>query len=201
MDRAMGFNCVLIITTTKGVSSKFSNQPDLRRRHSHALDAAFRFASAAAARFELAINLKTAAGRRVLRRVWSPSVMGLRGPPKGTPKTPGSGRKRGTPNKVKSPDFRAKLLEAPEAAANRTEAIVSGLMPLEYMLQVMRDEENPPGFRMEAAKAAAQYCHAKKADEPTKEVKEITEIGRVIVSPREVEIDEHGNGTLISEGR
>jgi hypothetical protein len=114
------------------------------------------------------------------------------------------GRRAGTPNKPKSPTERQqvkqRIAEAQEAAADRAEAIVNGLMPLEYMLQVMRDEENPPGFRMEAAKAAAQYCHAKMAEAPSDKVSQITEIRRIIIAPREVEIDEQGNGRLINEG-
>jgi hypothetical protein len=119
-----------------------------------------------------------------------------------TASTPKSGN--ASANKPKSPTERQqvkqRIAEANAAAADRAEAIVNGLMPLQYMLSVMRDEEMPPGYRMEAAKAAAQYCHAKKADEPREQVTQITEIRRVIVSPREIEIDEDGNGRLISEG-
>jgi hypothetical protein len=39
----------------------------------------------------------------------------------------------------------------------------SGITPLEYMLAVLRDEERTPAERMEAAKAAAPYVHARLA--------------------------------------
>lgn len=45
----------------------------------------------------------------------------------------------------------------------RAEAAQGGLMPLEYMLQVLRDEHQEPHTRMDAAKAAAPYVHAKLA--------------------------------------
>lgn len=40
-------------------------------------------------------------------------------------------------------------------------AEASGLMPLEFMLSVLRDEAQPMESRMDAAKAAAPYVHAK----------------------------------------
>ena len=43
-----------------------------------------------------------------------------------------------------------------------SEAIAAGLSPLEYMLEVMRDETLDESKRLEAAKAAAPYCHAKR---------------------------------------
>lgn len=45
----------------------------------------------------------------------------------------------------------------------RQKAAEGGLMPLEYMLAVLRDETNPAEDRMDAAKAAAPYVHAKLA--------------------------------------
>ncbi len=65
--------------------------------------------------------------------------------PSGLPKT--GGRKKGSGNKVK----------AEQVAA----VVASGLTPLQYMLQEMRDERNVKDVRMEAAKAAAPYVHAK----------------------------------------
>jgi len=35
----------------------------------------------------------------------------------------------------------------------------AGMMPVDYMLQEMRDDSNPKEFRMDAAKAAAPYLH------------------------------------------
>ena len=67
--------------------------------------------------------------------------------PKGTPKT--GGRKKGTPNKRTR-----QMQEAIEA---------SGLTPLEHMLSVLRDENATAMERMDAAKAAAPYVHARLA--------------------------------------
>lgn len=73
---------------------------------------------------------------------------------------PGAGRKAGSPNK---------------ASAEREAAITaSGLTPLEYMLQVMRDEAQPPPVRLDAAKSAAPYVHPKLS---SAEVKHGGEIG------------------------
>jgi hypothetical protein len=66
-------------------------------------------------------------------------------PPKGTPKS--GGRKKGIPNKK---------------SVARTEAIeASGLTPLEFMIQCMRNGAMPEDFRLDAAKAAAPYVHPK----------------------------------------
>lgn len=45
----------------------------------------------------------------------------------------------------------------------RRQAAEGGLMPLDYMLSILRDEDMPPDARMDAAKAAAPYVHAKLA--------------------------------------
>lgn len=60
---------------------------------------------------------------------------------------PGAGRKKGVPN------IRTK---ATQAAAEST-----GITPLEYMLQVMRDPATEPREKLNAAVAAAPYVHAK----------------------------------------
>lgn len=59
----------------------------------------------------------------------------------------GAGRKKGSPNKRTQA-----LQQAVEA---------SGVTPLEFLLSVMRDEGKELGTRLDAAKAAAQYVHAK----------------------------------------
>ncbi len=60
---------------------------------------------------------------------------------------PGADRKAGAPNK---------------ATAKQREAVAaSGLTPLDYMLQVMRDEKAPFDARLDAAKSAAPYVHPK----------------------------------------
>jgi hypothetical protein len=61
-------------------------------------------------------------------------------------KRPGAGRKKGEPNK--------RTAEAQEKAAE------TGIMPLDYMLHVMRTSEDER-MRMSAAQAAAPYVHAK----------------------------------------
>lgn len=67
--------------------------------------------------------------------------------PKGAPKT--GGRTPGTPNRK---------------TAETTRAIEeSGLTPLDYMLQVMRDVGEDSPRRLAAAAAAAPYVHAKLA--------------------------------------
>lgn len=50
-----------------------------------------------------------------------------------------------------------KTREVAERAASQ------GITPLEYMLSVLRDEKQDQGARMDAAKAAAPYIHAKLA--------------------------------------
>lgn len=67
------------------------------------------------------------------------------GRPKGLPKS--GGRKAGTPNK----------LNAEKEAA----IAASGLTPLDYMLSLLRDEGESKEVRVDVAKAAAPYCHAR----------------------------------------
>ena len=40
-----------------------------------------------------------------------------------------------------------------------------GLLPLDYMLEVLRDTEQPALMRQDMAKAAAPYLHARRAPE------------------------------------
>jgi len=59
------------------------------------------------------------------------------------------GRKAGTKNKTN---------------AEREKAVAeSGMTPLNYMLSVLRDEEEDPLVRMDAAKSVAPYVHPKLA--------------------------------------
>ncbi len=60
-----------------------------------------------------------------------------------------AGRKAGTPNKA--------------TAERQAEIAASGITPLDYMLQVLRDESKPLEDRMEAAKSAAPFVHPKLA--------------------------------------
>lgn len=57
------------------------------------------------------------------------------------------GRIKGVPNK--------------RTAAKAAEIEASGLTPLDFMLNVMRDENHEMGLRFDAAKAAAPYVHAR----------------------------------------
>jgi hypothetical protein len=59
------------------------------------------------------------------------------------------GRQKGTPNKA--------------TVAKQAQIAASGLTPLDFMLAVLRDEEKSFDARMDAAKAAAPYCHPKRA--------------------------------------
>jgi hypothetical protein len=67
------------------------------------------------------------------------------GRPVGTPKT--GGRAKGTPNK--------------RTAAKVAEIEASGLTPLDFMLNLMRDTGSAMDLRFDAAKAAAPYVHAR----------------------------------------
>ena len=60
---------------------------------------------------------------------------------------PNAGRKPGTLNR-----FNRELLER---------AIEGGQLPLDYMLEIMRDQSLDTRLRIDAAKAAAPYVHQK----------------------------------------
>jgi len=62
---------------------------------------------------------------------------------------PGAGRKKGARNQ--------------KTAALLTDIAATGLTPLDYLLRVMRDETGDEARRVDAAKAAAPYVHAKLA--------------------------------------
>ena len=59
---------------------------------------------------------------------------------------PGAGRKPGGRNRITQ-----------EAVAKAS----GGLSPLDYLLGIVRDEGEEASRRIDAAKAAAPYCHAK----------------------------------------
>jgi hypothetical protein len=44
---------------------------------------------------------------------------------------------------------------------NLRQAVQSGMTPLEFLLEQMHKVDNPITMRMEAAKSAAPYCHAR----------------------------------------
>lgn len=47
--------------------------------------------------------------------------------------------------------------------AARTQALATGISPLDYMLTLLRNDRLPSSDRFEAAKAAAPYVHARLA--------------------------------------
>lgn len=97
---------------------------------------------------------------------------------------PGAGRKRKTTAEASAsaPVVDAqgfKTAAAPEnwpfgkapVAPPPPEPDLSGLMPLDFLLQIMRDQDEDKGRRMQAATLAAPYCHAKKGEGGKKEEK------------------------------
>lgn len=60
---------------------------------------------------------------------------------------PGAGRRAGVPNK--------------RTAELQAEVEASGITPLDFMLKIMRDENADEAKRIDCAKAAAPYVHAK----------------------------------------
>jgi hypothetical protein len=68
--------------------------------------------------------------------------------PRGGPR-PGAGRKRGSPNKA---------TQATQAAV-----AASGITPLDYLLEVMRDKKRSVPERVDAAHKAAPYVHPRLA--------------------------------------
>lgn len=90
---------------------------------------------------------------------------------------PGAGRKRktapATPAAAPVVDAKGyKTAAAPESwpfgmeppAAPVPSEDLGDLMPLDYLLQVMRNAEEDKGRRMQAATLAAPYCHPKKGE-------------------------------------
>ena len=59
----------------------------------------------------------------------------------------GAGRKLGSVSKLD--------------AEARKRAAEGGMMPLDFLLSIMRDGEQDARWRLDAAKAAAPYCHAR----------------------------------------
>ncbi len=64
-------------------------------------------------------------------------------------KREGAGRKPGSVSRID--------------AEARQRAAAGGMMPLDYLLLIMRDESEDKRERLDAAKAAAPYCHARLA--------------------------------------
>lgn len=87
----------------------------------------------------------------------------------------GAGRKPGAINRA--------------TAAAREMAEATGVTPLEFMLQIMRDTEAPRAERLDMAKAAAPYVHARLSSVEAKvEVTEqVEEVRWSIVDPEPVD--------------
>lgn len=87
---------------------------------------------------------------------------------------PGAGRKQGAATK--------RTREVADKAA------AEGITPLEYMLGVMRDEEQTDAVRLDAAKSAAPFVHPKLSSIEAKldgDIKTtIRRIERVVVDPQ-----------------
>lgn len=64
-----------------------------------------------------------------------------------------AGKRKGTRNKVRSPKVKTPL----------EKAIDEGVTPLDYMISVLQNKNSTQGERMDAAKAAAPYVHARLA--------------------------------------
>jgi hypothetical protein len=89
---------------------------------------------------------------------------------KGEPRLPNAGRKKGSRNKRT-----IALAEASE------KALLVGLTPLDFLLGLLRDPTKDDRLRLDAAKAAAPYCHQKliaiedvsRTDDPNKSSAEL----------------------------
>lgn len=84
-----------------------------------------------------------------------------------------AGRKSGTPNKA--------------TAETQAAVAASGLTPLDYMLTVMRNDQNPSDIRLDAAHKAAPFVHPRLAA--------IEHSGGVTVSHEDALDDLDTNGT------
>lgn len=72
----------------------------------------------------------------------------------------------------------------------REVALAGGVSPLDFLLQIMRDKTRDDHMRIDAAKAAAPYVHAKKASVevtgPDQGPVQVQQIERIIVDPASV---------------
>lgn len=84
----------------------------------------------------------------------------------------GGGSRKGRPNKA--------------TAKRQAEITASGLTPLHYMLDRLRNEELSAVDRMEAAKAAAPYVHPRlNSVDMHASADVVTEVRRTLVDPKE----------------
>lgn len=91
------------------------------------------------------------------------------------PTAEGKKYKRRTPPVVDADGFKPEDVPATwpfgkeRPAPPEPEPDLSGLMPLDYLLSVMRNTEMPAPLRMQAATLSAPYCHAKPAPKTAKQ--------------------------------
>lgn len=90
---------------------------------------------------------------------------------------PGAGRPKKQPAAPTKPAAKKQVLPKLDADGYKTDPNwpfgkqepepppdLSGLMPLDYLLEVMRDPTEERGRRMQAATLAAPYCHPKRGE-------------------------------------
>ncbi|MDQ0040828.1 terminase small subunit [Variovorax boronicumulans] len=90
---------------------------------------------------------------------------------------PGAGRKPSKPKAEKAPKVDKDGFKTDESWPFRQvrppepppPADLSALTPLDYLLEVMRDDQEDRSRRMQAASLAAPYCHSKKGEGGKKE--------------------------------
>jgi hypothetical protein len=75
--------------------------------------------------------------------------------------------------------MRRLLVLAKIDAAARKAALESGISPLDYMLSIMRHPDSTAAQKMEAAKGAAPYVHARLAHIETKAEATISFVARL----------------------
>lgn len=80
-------------------------------------------------------------------------------------KREGAGRKPNTPNKA--------------SAAREARLAEGGELPLDYMLAIMRDPDQPPAVRMDMAKAAAPYVHPRLSSVESKNETTVRYVARI----------------------
>ena len=87
----------------------------------------------------------------------------------------GAGRKPGAVNRA--------------TAAAREKAEATGITPLEFMLQVMRDEQAERSERLDMARAAAPYIHARlsSVEARVETVEPVEEVRWSVVDPEPVD--------------
>lgn len=77
----------------------------------------------------------------------------------------GAGRRAGVPNKAN--------------AEREARIAAEGITPLDYMLQVMRDDQQPTDRRDDMAKAAASYVHPRLSNIESKSETTVRYVARV----------------------